>query len=117
MRMFARSQYLPTATTAEKPAVIAESAMYVSIYHDSIDGLKFLGGVWGGVELSDNLVNGLAKAGGTALAATGEGSSINITDSLNSAVFGAPAGGSTISNLFNRSTDNSVASFLPAEAQ
>jgi len=63
----------------------------------------------GGGEVIDNVVSGLAKAGGTSLAASGEGSSIVVTDSLNKASFG---NGSTISDMYNR-TDNSM-DILPA---
>jgi len=60
------------SSTNSMDADIAESAMYTSIYHDAIGGLKFLGGMWIGGEVIDNVVSGLAKAGGTSLAASGE---------------------------------------------
>jgi len=101
------------SSTNSMDADIAESAMYTSIWHDAIGAAKFGLGMWLGYEAVDSIVGGLSKAGGMALSATGEGSTINLSESANKFTLGDTLGGSTVGDLFNRPIDNSVENILP----
>lgn len=85
-------------STNSSDVEIADSQMYSNIYTSAIGLGKFVAGAWMATEISGDLFGALGKAGGYSLIASGNESSIQITDSFKSSVF---RDGATTGDLFS----------------
>jgi len=86
---FTKKPYNPCPSSTNSSDVeIADAEMYSNIYREGAGVLKFALGSWAATDISDNLFGALGKAGAYTFAASGEGSSISVSDAFKSSVFG-----------------------------